>query len=136
MAELEALRREMNRLYGDSPAERPRKASPTSFPRIGLFDAKERLVLLAEVPGVAEEDLEITVDEGMLTLRGTRRVDIPEGYSVHRQERSETTFARSFALPCKVDAEKAEASLKSGVLTLRLPKAPEVQPRQINVTTG
>jgi len=133
-AELEALRREMNRLFGDGATfERAGRASPTSFPRIGLFDAKESLVLRAEIPGVTESDLEITVDSGTLTVRGTRRVEVPKGYAVHRQERPETTFARSFSLPCKVDADKTRAELKNGVLTLSLPKAPEVKPRQITV---
>lgn len=136
LADFEALRREMNRVAGDRPAERPRVQSPTAFPRIGLFDTKEQLVVRAELPGVAESDLDITVDEGTLGIRGTRKVSIPEGYAVHRQERAETTFARSFALPCKVDADKAQAVLKHGVLTLSMPKAAEVQPRQIAVKAG
>lgn len=136
LADFDTLRHEMNRVLGDSAAERPRVQNPTAFPRIGLFDTKEQLVLRAEVPGVAEADLEITVDEGTLGVRGTRKVHIPEGYSVHRQERAETTFARSFALPCKVDADKSLAVLKNGVLTLTLPKAPEVKPRQITVTAS
>ena len=133
LAELDTLRREMDRLFADRSPSRPRRAMPTSFPRIGLFDAKEQLVLRAELPGVAESDLDISVEEGVLSLRGTRKVELPKGYTVHRQERPETSFARSFALPCRVDADKATASLKNGVLTLQLPKAPEVKPRQITV---
>lgn len=136
LAEFESLRREMNRVMGESQPEQPRVQNPTAFPRIGLFDTKEQLVLRAELPGVTEEDLEITVEEATLGIRGTRKVSIPENYSIHRQERAETTFARSFALPCKVDADKAQATLKHGVLTLTLPKAPEVQPRQISVKAG
>ena len=136
LSDFDSLRREMNRLFGEGGTERPRVQSPTAFPRIGLFDSKEQLVLRAEVPGMAEGDLEITVDEATLSLRGTRRVQLPEGYSVHRQERAEATFARSFALPCKVDADKSQAALKNGVLTLVLPKAPEVKPRQISVRAG
>ncbi|MBW2526799.1 MAG: Hsp20/alpha crystallin family protein [Deltaproteobacteria bacterium] len=136
LAEFEQLRRELNRAAGEGAPDRSRLQSPTAFPRVGLFDTKEQLVLRAELPGVAEDDLDITVDEGTLAIRGTRKVTIPEGYSVHRQERAETTFARSFALPCKVDSDKAQAELKYGVLTLTLPKAPEVQPRQIAVKAG
>ena len=136
LSDFETLRQEMNRVLGEGAPERARVQNPTAFPRIGLFDTKEQLVVRAELPGVVEEDLDITVDEGTLGIRGTRKVTIPEGYSVHRQERAETTFARSFALPCKVDADKAQAVLKWGVLTLTLPKAPEVQPRQIAVKAG
>jgi HSP20 family protein len=134
--ELETLRREVSRLFNETGRDRPRYQTPAAFPRIGLFDTKEELVLRAEVPGVSEKDLDVAVEEGMLSLRGTRRVETPKGYAVHRQERAETTFARSFALPCKVDADKSQANLKNGVLTLRLPKAPEVKPRQIAVKSS
>ena len=134
--ELEALRREVTRLFNETGLDRPRSQMPAAFPRIGLFDTKEELVLRAELPGVNEQDLDITVEEGTLGLRGKRKVEVPKGYAVHRQERAETTFARSFALPCKVDADKAQANLKNGVLTLRLPKSAEVQPRQITVKSS
>lgn len=134
LSDFDTLRRELNRLVNDE--EQPRVASPRGFPRIGLFDTKEQLVLRAEVPGMKDEDFDITVDDGTLTIRGTRKVDIPEGYNVHRQERAEATFARSFGLPCQVDADKAMAALKNGVLTLTLPKAPDVQAKQITVKPG
>jgi len=135
-AELEALRREMNRVFGAEDPGGTARHTAGGFPRIGLFDTKEELVLRAELPGVAESDLEITAESGMLTLRGKRKIEVPKGYGVHRQERSDTTFARSFSLPCKVSADKAIATLKDGVLTLRLPKAPEVKPLQITVKTA
>jgi HSP20 family protein len=69
-------------------------------------------------------------------LQGSRRVEAPQGYDVHRRERGAYEFTRSFTLPVKVDADQAKATLKNGLLTLTLPKAPEVQPRQINVATG
>ena len=100
------------------------------------LDTAEQLVLRAEVPGVAEEDLDVTIDQETLTLKGTRKIEIPEGYTVHRQERAETTFARSFSLPCKVDADKTQAVLKDGLLTVNLPKAPEVHARQIAVKSA
>lgn len=134
--ELEALRREVQRLFDETGRDRPRYHSPAAFPRIGLFDTKEELVLRAELPGVNEKDLDVTVEESTLSLRGNRKVETPKGYAVHRQERAETTFARSFSLPCKVDADKSQANLKNGVLTLRLPKAPEVKPRQIAVKSS
>jgi HSP20 family protein len=68
-----------------------------------------------------------------VTLKGERKVDVPEGLSVHRRERHAVRFAKSFELPTRVDADKVTATLKHGVLTLTLPKVAEAQPRQINV---
>jgi HSP20 family protein len=102
---------------------------------VGLFDTGSELMVRAELPGVKDEDLDITLDQGLLTLRGERKVDVPEGYAVHRQERGNLKFARSFTLPCKVDAERTTANLGNGVLTMVMPKAPEDQPRQIAIST-
>jgi HSP20 family protein len=69
----------------------------------------------------------------VLTLSGARKTAVPEGHSAHRQERPSFEFSRSYALPAKVDADKTHATLKNGVLTITLEKAPEVKPRQITV---
>jgi HSP20 family protein len=82
---------------------------------------------------VSERDLDISVEQSSLTIRGERRTKAPEGYSVHRQERASHSFARSFALPCRIDAEKATANLQNGILEMSLPKVAEEQPRQIQV---
>jgi HSP20 family protein len=134
MAEFDALRREMNRLFEGGAGRTVRSGAP-GFPRMGLFDRGSELVVRAELPGVVDKDLDITVDQGLLTLRGRRTVTAPEGYAVHRQERGNLEFARSFTLPCRVNAEKTTATLKHGMLTLVLPKAPEDQPRQIAIRT-
>jgi HSP20 family molecular chaperone IbpA len=104
-----------------------------TWPRVSLFDTGTALVLTADVPGLAEKDLKLTVHQDVLTLSGERKSDAPEGYSTHRRERAPASFSRSFALPSKVDAEKTTAQLKNGVLTVTLSKVPEAQPRQIQV---
>ena len=132
---MDELRRRMDRLfeeYDRTPAE----AEPTSrasWPRLALHDSGANLVVRAEVPGLAEKDLQITVNQDVLTLSGERRADAPEGYSVHRQERVALRFSRSVTLPTKIDSEKVGATLKNGVLTITLAKAPEAQPRTIQV---
>ena len=126
LADFDALRREMNRLFDGS-------SRSVGWPRIALFDQGANLVLRAEVPGMSDKDVNLSIDKGVLTLRGERSAQAPEGYSVHRQERGHYRFARSFTLPCKVDVEKTKAALENGVLTVTLPKAPEEQPRQIAV---
>jgi HSP20 family protein len=138
VSELDILRREMDRVFNDF-GRVPGKASSqgrASWPRMELADLGGSLLLTAEVPGLADKDLKIQVDQSTLTLQGSRRVEPPKGYDTHRRERSPYEFTRSFTLPVKVDADQAKATLKNGLLTLTLPKAPEVQPRQIKVATS
>lgn len=121
------LRRELDRLFGDFE-----RATPTPS-TLSFEDDGNSFVLRAEVPGLTENDFQISLAGNTLTLKGERKLDAPEGYTVHRRERSAYRFARSLELPARVDGEKVTATLKNGVLTLTLPKAAEVQPRQIAV---
>jgi HSP20 family protein len=130
------LRREMNRLFFDFEREFPGRGLGAESPEVTLDDTGEALVLRAEVPGVAEENLELQVEEGNVTLRGERKEERLEGHSVHRKERADFEFARSFSLPVKVDSEKAQAVLKNGVLTVTLPKTETARPRKIAVRSS
>ena len=125
------LRRELDRLLGDF--ERGSVSPPAA---LSFEDDGTNFVLRADVPGLTEKDFEINVTGNTLTLRGERKLEVPEGQSVHRRERREFRFAKSYQLPARVDAEKSVASLKHGVLTLTLPKAADAQPRQISVRAG
>lgn len=122
------LRRELDRLLGDFEQGVSSSATAVTFE-----DTGESFVLRADVPGLTENDFEISVAGNTLTLRGERKVEIPEGHSVHRRERRALRFARSYELPARVDGDKTTATLKHGVLTLTLPKVAEAQPRQISV---
>lgn len=139
---LDDLRREMDRWFADvergrgvATDRRPALSSGarTGLPRVGLFDTGTEIRLRAEVPGLTEKDLDVTVEQNSLTIRGERKINPLEGYSVHRMERGSTAFARSFSLPCRVDTEKTTATLKNGILEMTLPKAAEERPRQIQV---
>lgn len=128
----ENVRRRMDQVlreYDEAAVGRAR----VTYPRASLRDTKEAFVLTAEVPGLAESDLQITATMDSLTLSGERKAPVPEGYAVHRQERGALRFARSFALPAKIDVEKITAGLKHGVLTVTMPKHPESQPKAITV---
>lgn len=132
----DALRREMNRLFFDFERDLPDYGQDfglEGFPRATLDDSGANLVVRLEVPGVEQKDIELSVDGSTLTLKGERKEQAMEGYSVHRRERSAFRFAKSFSLPAKIDAENVQAELKQGVLTVTLPKAKEAQPRQISV---
>ena len=122
------LRRELERLFGDVERSSAQSSSTLSFDDDGTS-----FVLRADVPGLSESDFHINLAGNTLTLKGERKVDAPEGYTVHRRERSAFRFARSLELPARVDGEKVTATLKNGVLTVTLPKAAEAQPRQIAV---
>jgi len=129
------LRRRIDRAFGEYEASGGRAPvfGAGAWPRAALWDNGSALVVTAEVPGLTEKDVKLTVNQDVLTIEGERRVDAPKGYSVHRQERTPIRFARSFAFPCRADVERATATVKDGVLTVTLPKAPEAQPRQIAV---
>jgi HSP20 family protein len=131
------LRRRMDRVWTDFDAPafdwEPRAFARATWPHVNVFDAGASLVVTADVPGMTEKDLTVSLDNGTLSLRGERKVDAPEGYSAHRQERGAWKFSRSLTLPSKVDPEKTTATVKEGVLTVTLAKAPEAQPRQIAV---
>jgi HSP20 family protein len=101
-----------------------------------LFDTGKALLVKADLPGLSEKDLQISINQDVLTVTGERKAEALEGYTVHRKERQSARFSRSFTLPSKVDPEKTTAVLKNGVLTLTLFKATEAQPRQITVNAG
>jgi len=103
---------------------------------LGFEDDGSNFVLRADVPGLTQNDFEISVAGNTVTLRGERKVAVPEGYSTHRRERSAVKFAKSYQLPTRVDADKVTATLKHGVLTLTLPNVAEAQPRQISVSAA
>jgi HSP20 family protein len=105
----------------------------TYAPRVNVWDNGTEFVLEAELPGLSEKDVTIRVNHDVLTLEGERKVEVPEGASVHRRERPSLRFARSFTLPTKVDPDKVTATLTNGVLTVTLARAADAQPRQIPV---
>jgi HSP20 family protein len=82
---------------------------------------------------LSSDDLNVKIQGNYLEISGTRKADTPEGYKAHRIERGTAAFTRSFTLPADVDADKSEASLKNGILTLTLPKAEAAKPKQIEI---
>jgi HSP20 family protein len=136
---LHGLREYMDRVLapaGSEPQVAGAAAWSGQWPRANFVDAGTQLVVSAEVPGLTEKDIQLTLNQDVLSIAGERRHDGPEGYAVHRAERPAMQFARSFALPCKIDPERASASVKNGVLTITLEKARDAIPRQITVQTN
>ncbi len=102
-------------------------------PRTNLYDSGDKIQVIAEVPGMSKEDLKVRIQGNYLELSGTRNLEAPKGYKIHRNERNVTTFTRSFTLPSEVNADKIEAILQDGLLTLALPKAEAARPKQISI---
>ena len=104
-------------------------------PAVDIYsNGQHELVLKAELPDLKEEEIDLTVEDNTLTLRGEKKLDpeVTEEH-FHRIERSYGPFARSFALPPTVDAGKVSAEYKAGVLTVRLPLREEAKPKQVKV---
>jgi HSP20 family protein len=110
------------------------RSAPSEYPLINLWQDGEDAVLTAELPGVAADDLDISVVQNTLTLRGQRqRPELKPGETYHRQERWQGRFVRSLELPFAVDANKIEARFENGVLSVKLPRAEEHKPKKIAV---
>ena len=103
-------------------------------PAIDIRDAENQSVIAVELPGVAKEDVKISVDKGMLTISGERKEPgLPEGSRALRNEISYGTFVRTLELPHPVKVEAISAELSNGILRLVLPKAEEARPRAISI---
>ena len=106
-------------------------------PAVDIYEHEGNIVLKAELPGIDSNDVDIRLENNVLTLRGERKVDHEvkqENY--HRVERAYGSFSRSFTLPSIVDQEKIKAEYKDGVLELTLPKREEAKPKQISIKVG
>lgn len=106
----------------------------TWVPAVDIRETPEALIVYAEVPGLSKEDINITLENNVLTLSGERRFEKDtKEQDWHRVERSYGTFSRSFSLPAQLDPDKVDASFKDGVLSIRIPKAEMARPRKIVV---
>ena len=136
--ELTTIRDEMNRLFDDffsGLPERRRELLESEWaPRVDIAETDENVVVTAELPGVNQDNVDITVVNDVLTLKGEKKDEKEikkENY--HRIERSYGSFQRSVSLPTGVQADKAKATYKDGVLSITIPKAEEAKPKSIKI---
>ena len=108
------------------------------YPPVNVFEANDAYVIKAEAPGVDPAKVEIDVQDNTLVLRGERRFEdtAEQKGAYHRREREQGQFRRVARLPGKVDGERAAASYRDGVLTVRVPKAKELQPRRVAIQSA
>jgi HSP20 family protein len=119
-----------------TPAEADQSNVVTSqwTPRVDIREEPTRFAIVADIPGVDPKDIEITMEKGILSIKGERKSEAAvENAKLTRTERSHGTFYRRFALPDVADAEGIQAAGKNGVLEISIPKRPESAPRRINV---
>ena len=135
--ELEQMQGRLNRLFSDGPLPRAGQ-DEMSFsgwsPAVDVEETDKEYLIKADLPDVKKEDVKVELLDGALTIEGERQQEKEEkGKKFHKIEREYGTFLRRFALPTEVDASKVQAEFKNGVLRVRLPKAPAVSPKAIEV---
>jgi HSP20 family protein len=134
LRELEQLQRRMDRLFqGTYGTERyPWRAGV--YPLVNISEDKDSFYVRAELPGVVASDLEITLQDNNLILRGERKIPAEEKQvNYHRRERESGFFRRIVTLPTQVKGDNIEATSKDGILTIKMAKPEEVKPRKIEV---
>ncbi|HVE40487.1 MAG TPA: Hsp20/alpha crystallin family protein [Planctomycetota bacterium] len=106
---------------------------PSFYPPLNVWEDGELLKIEAEVPGVKLEDIDVSFNNGELTLKGEKKVETKENAPLHRRERLAGSFVRSLTIPWEVAADRVTAELKDGILTVTLPKAEAAKPHKVAV---
>jgi HSP20 family protein len=129
--ELQTQKQEVEAAEG---VERTR-ATRVYLPKVDIFSKDDGIAIIADMPGVAENDMEITLEKDILTINGyvSNSLLAPEGYELVHGEYGVGDFQRSFTIPDEIDRDNIEAGLKNGVLKIYLPKAPEAKARKITI---
>jgi HSP20 family protein len=132
--ELDRMRRQLDRVF-DADAGTPGGLLGSGvFPQINLTEDAERFYLRAELPGVKADEIQMQATGKNLSISGERKIESEnEGVRYHRREREAGKFSRIIAMPTDIDPDRIEAKMENGILTIRVPKAEAVKPRQITI---
>ena len=136
MTLMDEMERQMDEMMGMRAARRFPMLSREWVPAIEMYDRGDKYVVKAELPGIKEDEVEVSTTEGVLTIKGEKKTESEvkeEDY--YFSERGYGTFFRSLSLPSDVDAKKIEANFEDGVLEISMPKMPEVKPEKIPIHT-
>ena len=118
------------------PQAQPREPEIVLRPPVGIYEDADGISLLLEMPGVSKERLNIKADPNGLLIEGNAEISMPEGMEALYAEVRSTYYRRNFTLTAELDADKIDAKLKDGVLTIRIPKRAELRPRRIEVSAS
>ena len=140
MRNLFNLHNEMGRIFGDafSSQEGGTDMEETPWmPRVDIAETENGFEIRAELPGVAEDDVSVSVTDNLLTIKGEKRQEAEtDGKNYHRVERRYGSFQRSFTLPRHIETDAIKAEYKDGVLTLEIPKAEVAKPTEVPITVN
>jgi HSP20 family protein len=138
--ELNTIQGEINRLFNsffDTPVNAGEGVGRRWLPAMDLVEADDHYVLRADLPGLSEADVNIEVEDDVLTVSGERKAEHEQrGEGYHRLERSYGSFSRSLTLPEGVDPEAVQATFDRGVLEVRIPKPEQKKPRRVSISVG
>ena len=130
--ELENIQREMNRMFGDVSG-----ASVNTYPLVNIWANSDNAIITAELPGLSPKDIQVSVQEDMLTLEGTRPgLTLGENDQIHRHERGTGHFKRTIRLPFFPQEDKISAKIEKGCLMLTLPRSEADKPKKITIKTA
>lgn len=124
---------EIGQLLEQAFGERGATPAGHFVPPADVYDLPDAIVISLDLPGIKQEDIRIGIEGNDLTLSGERKYQEPADGKAHKVERTYGTFQRTFQLPLNINRDGIKASLKEGVLNLRLPKKEEVKPKTINI---
>jgi HSP20 family protein len=128
------MKQVFDRFFGDTDTDSSSVVTSQWTPRVDIKEEANRFVILADIPGVDPKDIDISMDKGILTIKGERRTEkTEETERFSRVERRHGLFHRRFALPDSANPENITASGRNGVLEISIPKRPETTPRRIQV---
>jgi len=136
---LRRLNSALDEAFGSWPFQQDDSGAITSAwqPACDVFEDTDAVKIVAELPGVKPEDVKLSLENNLLTIRGEKKQEAEErNERVHRYERSYGSFERAFMLPSTVDGDKISADYRDGVLTIMVPKVERARPREIPVRTG
>ena len=118
------------------PEQRNRDDRFSMQPLVDIFEDAHGIMVVAEMPGVSKDRLNVQSDGNSLTIEGEAVIDIPQGMEPIHADVQHTRYARSFVLSAELESDAIDAKLKDGVLTIRIPKRREFRPRKVEVRTG
>ena len=136
-APLLRLQHDMNRMFEDFFQDMPtRRPYGSAYPAMNLWEDGDAAYVETELPGLALEDLDVSVRGNEVTIGGARKIADQKDAAWHRRERAYGDFTRTLQIPWEIDADKVEATFRDGVLTVRLPKSESAKPKKVKVLTA
>jgi HSP20 family protein len=135
--EFSTLQDRMNRLFRETQGPEESLTTSSFAPPVDVYEDEHNVSLKIEVPGIDEKDIDVRIENNVLTVHGERKLEKEEKEeNFRRVERQYGSFTRTFTLPTTVDAEKVSANYDKGTLKIALPKKAEAKPKQIKVNVG